>query len=327
MASVLEQPRVTADDRLALTIVIAILIHAMIVLGISFAPERGTPARYESLEVILVPERSTQAPEQARVLAQANLEGGGDQAEAARPATPVKAPLPSPEPTIAAPPPPPTQAVEAPPPKQPPVTPKAQGRAPVKEKVARPAPRGDVAAPKAKEAAPAKEVTEEPTPPTPAPQKAVEAEPLPTAAQLLTRSFSSALIDAEIQDKLDTRAQRPRRKYVSAATREYKFANYMEGFRAKVERLGNINYPEKAREQHLSGDLLLDVALNPDGTVKEITVRRSSGFQVLDDAAIRIVQLAAPYAPFPPDIRKTVDELHITRTWKFKDETVQATQD
>jgi periplasmic protein TonB len=91
----------------------------------------------------------------------------------------------------------------------------------------------------------------------------------------------------------------------------------MEAWRAKVERIGNINYPDEARRRRLSGSLLLDVALNPDGSVQEITVRRSSGHKVLDDAAIRIVELASPFAPFPPDIRGEVDVLHVTRTWKF----------
>ncbi|MEJ2760202.1 MAG: energy transducer TonB [Gammaproteobacteria bacterium] len=91
----------------------------------------------------------------------------------------------------------------------------------------------------------------------------------------------------------------------------------MEAWRAKVERVGNLNYPQEAQRQGLSGSLILDVALNPDGSVKKIIVRRSSGYKVLDDAAIRIVKLASPFAPFPDDIRKETDILHITRTWQF----------
>jgi protein TonB len=150
---------------------------------------------------------------------------------------------------------------------------------------------------------------------TPSPE--VRSEPLPNAAQLLTRSFALASLNAELEQRLDSKARRPRQKYISANTREYRYAAYMEAWRAKVERIGNLNYPDEARQRQLSGALLLDVALNPDGSVREITVRRSSGHQVLDDAAVRIVELAAPFAPFPDDIRREVDVLHVTRTWKF----------
>ena len=96
----------------------------------------------------------------------------------------------------------------------------------------------------------------------------------------------------------------------------------MEAWRAKVERVGNLNYPEEARRRKLAGQLVLDVALNPDGKINQITIRRSSGHKVLDDAAIRIVELAAPYAPFPEEIRAETDVLHITRTWQFLDQRV-----
>jgi protein TonB len=93
----------------------------------------------------------------------------------------------------------------------------------------------------------------------------------------------------------------------------------MDAWRAKVEAIGNLNYPEEAKRRLLTGNLLLDVALNPDGTVNEISLRRSSGHKTLDDAAIRIVELAAPFAPFPPEVRADIDVLHITRTWKFNE--------
>ena len=85
----------------------------------------------------------------------------------------------------------------------------------------------------------------------------------------------------------------------------------------KVERVGNLNYPDAARREGITGKLLLDVALNPDGTIRNISVLRPSGHSLLDEAAVRIVNLAAPYAPFPPDIRKDADVLHITPTWEF----------
>jgi protein TonB len=126
-------------------------------------------------------------------------------------------------------------------------------------------------------------------------------------------------LSAELDRKLEARSQRPRRKFISASTREYKYASYMEAWRAKVERVGNLNYPDDARKNNISGSLILDVALNADGSVNQITVRRSSGSKVLDDAAIHIVELSSPFAPFPNQIRKETDILHITRTWQFLD--------
>ena len=139
----------------------------------------------------------------------------------------------------------------------------------------------------------------------------------PNATQLLTRSFALAALNADLQQRLGDKANRPRRKYVSANTKEYRYAAYMEAWRAKVERIGNLNYPEKIRKKNLSGALLLDVAIKSDGSVHEILIRRSSGHKELDDAAKRIVQMAAPFSPFPDHIAEEVDILHITRTWKF----------
>ena len=126
-----------------------------------------------------------------------------------------------------------------------------------------------------------------------------------------------ASLSAQVTESAQNYAQRPRQKFISARTQEYKYASYMEAWRTKVERIGNLNYPDEAKRRNLSGSLILDVALNPNGSINNITLRRSSGEQILDNAAIRIVKLAAPYGPFPADIKKEVDILHITRTWQF----------
>jgi protein TonB len=110
----------------------------------------------------------------------------------------------------------------------------------------------------------------------------------------------------------------PRQRYISASTKEYAPASYMEAWRRKVERIGTINYPEEAKRRDLSGDLMLDVALRPNGSVLKIKVVRSSGHKVLDDAAKRIVYLAAPFGAFPEEIKKDTDILHILRTWNFE---------
>ncbi len=319
------QPQIGPDDRLALTIFLAIIVHTMVVLGISFAPEPAPEARFEALEIILVPEKSDTEPDDADMLAQANLIGGGDAEKSEPPAAPVKAPLPAQTADIASSPPPPLEAVPTPAAAAAPAAaaeaspaPPDRATAQVEQRIVEEVAEAELAlADERPEAPPEASAKQQPNAESTPPRPEVKSRPLPTAAQLLTRSFALASLNAELQQRLDSQAKRPRRKYISANTREYRYAAYMEAWRAKVERIGNINYPTAARERQLSGNLLLDVAINPDGTVREITVRRSSGHKVLDDAAVRIVELAAPYAPFPEEVLEEVDILHITRTWKF----------
>jgi protein TonB len=107
-----------------------------------------------------------------------------------------------------------------------------------------------------------------------------------------------------------------RRVTLTPGMKDYRYSQYLEDWRRKVERIGAMNYPEEARGRFF-GSLVMSVALRPDGSIDRITIVRSSGNKVLDDAAKRIVTMAAPFAPFPPDIRKETDFLDITRTWNF----------
>lgn len=142
---------------------------------------------------------------------------------------------------------------------------------------------------------------------------------MPSAAQLINRGLQMASIDSAPDGMHELAHDHlPREKFVSARTREHKYAAYMDAWRIKVEAIGNLNYPEEARRQGLTGELVLDVALKQDGSVKYMTVLRSSGSSILDEAALRIVRLAAPFAPFPEAIRSETDFLHIIRTWRFE---------
>ena len=113
-------------------------------------------------------------------------------------------------------------------------------------------------------------------------------------------------------------AKLPRRKTISASTKEYKYAAYLDAWRRKIERIGTLNYPDEAKRNKLYGNLILHVAVRKDGSISQVRVMRSSGHQLLDDAAMRIVRLAAPYSPLPDNIAERVDILHITRTWRFE---------
>lgn len=140
---------------------------------------------------------------------------------------------------------------------------------------------------------------------------------LPDAAYLMQESMAMAKLQAVIQRDRDSQSKLPRRKWISANTREYEFAAYMQAWVSKVERVGNLNYPEEVRRLMLVGDLVMTVGINLDGSVESIDIQRSSGLIQLDQAAIRIVRLAGPYSPLTEHIKTTVDVLHITRTWRF----------
>lgn len=124
----------------------------------------------------------------------------------------------------------------------------------------------------------------------------------------LTQSINLAYLNAQAK---------PREKYVSAKAKESIYAAYIEKWRLLVERVGNLNYPEIAKQQQLQGTLVLDVAIKANGEVDKVRILQSSDVKVLDDAAERIVHIASPFDRFPEQIRKEVDVLHIVRTWEF----------
>jgi protein TonB len=139
----------------------------------------------------------------------------------------------------------------------------------------------------------------------------------PSTTELVNRSLEMLALDRQINQSLLAYSKKPRSKFISARTKEFKYASYMRDWVAKVERVGELNYPDAARRQNLSGKLIVQVAVYPDGSVRDITIRKPSGHKILDDAAVRIVKLAAPFAPFPDSISKDTDVLFITRTWVF----------
>lgn len=135
--------------------------------------------------------------------------------------------------------------------------------------------------------------------------------------QIAVQAREMAQLQARVSQQWDEYQKRPRRAFVGANVREYAFARYVEDWVAKVERIGNLNYPEAARRQGVYGSLKLTVSIYADGSIEKIDVDRPSGSKVLDAAADKIVRLGAPYAPFPEEMRKKTDILSITRTWTF----------
>lgn len=277
MHALTAHPEVSPADRLSVTIVFAVLAHLIFILGVTFVREDRSERRVATLDVVLMPLRSEEAPDHPDYLARASQDGGGDNVEKVRPETPPPTPLVAGEPAMAA---------------------SIAAAVPVRTEEA---PR-DI------------DTTSDSVPtPTSVPPPAH----VPDASPLASRSREIAALSAEIERKRRKYAQRPRRKWISARTREHELAAYMDAWRRKVEQVGNLNYPDEAAQRRVSGSLLLEVALNPDGTVENIALRRSSGKPILDAAAVRIVRLAAPFARFPDGIAEKVDILHIERTWIF----------
>lgn len=133
-------------------------------------------------------------------------------------------------------------------------------------------------------------------------------------------------LEALISKQQDEYQKRPKRKFIGGRTKEYRYALYVESWRQKVEMIGNLNYPEAAKNLKLYGQLQLTVSIKADGSIETIEINRSSGRKVLDEAAKHIVELGAPYARFPDDVRKEIDILSITRTWTFTKEDSLATE-
>ncbi len=302
------QPAENAENQaLGIALLLAAALHALLILGLGFYYEPpAPPATGRTLEVVLIHRAEPETP--ARVdhpdfFAQTSVQGSGKDpvakttptASAAPPQVAVEALAPeiaAGEGPPAAQPAPPTLEVEPTPAEHPPKT---------------------ATEPPLAVRAPEKPVVPEPPPAAP-PRSKTRA----TAAQILaSRGTEVAEITAQLDKKVTAYAQRERRRAISASTQEYKYAAYLDAWRLKVERIGNLNYPEEAKRRKLYGNLVLQVAVRSDGSVEQIRVVHSSGSSVLDDAAVRIVHLAAPFAPFPADIRAETDVLDITRTWQF----------
>lgn len=135
--------------------------------------------------------------------------------------------------------------------------------------------------------------------------------------ETMQRKLAIARMEAEIAREWEQYQKLPRRKFIGARTEEVVYAQYVDDWRQRIERVGTHNFPEDARRQGQYGTLLITVSIRADGSVERIDIDRSSGYPILDRAARRIAQLASPFPPFPATIRKQYDILSITRSWAF----------
>ena len=275
------QPVVPGNRRLLLAIAISLAVHALLMTLHFTFPDASKAMREKALDIILVNAKSAKKPTDPQALAQANLDGGGNTDENRRIATPL----------------PPTQQKTT-------GTEIEQIQRRVREI----------------EVQQQKMLTQAKTARAVAVARNAVDQPLAVASasgvDLAESARAMARLEGEINKNVDEYNKRPRKKFIGARTEEYRFAQYIENWRQKVERIGTLNYPAAARGK-LYGSLVLTVSIGHDGSLNRVDINRSSGYPVLDDAARRIVRMASPYSPFPPDIRRDTDILEITRTWYF----------
>lgn len=265
-------------------VVASVLLHAT-VLSLRFTlPDANrfrTPP--QTLDVVLVNSKSASRPAKPDALAQANLDGGGNVDEDRRAKTPL------------------------------PMMREVERGDDVKRAQRR------VEQLEAKQRGLMTQVQQTPAavaPDPPKPEPTQELQPPVSGTELVNSALAVARLEAQIARKIEEYNKRPRRKFIGARVAESRFAQYVEAWRQKIERVGNLNYPEGARGRTY-GSLRLTVAIKPDGSVDDVQLDRPSEYKILNDAARKIVQLAGPFAPFPPEIRKDTDILVITRTWTF----------
>ena len=274
------------SSRLDVAILISVIFHVVVLFGITFKfPIPKFNNAVTPLEVVLVTSKSKSKPHNVNTLAQANLDGGGNTDDNRRAKTPF--PLPPKH----------RQSIDVI---------KAKQKTKQLEQEAK----------RLMTAVNSKQNVHQSNPRL---KQAEQGKKIPNASDLIRRSREIIRLEAQIAKDLEAYQKRPRRKFIGARTREYRFARYVEDWRIKVERIGNLNYPEAAKQDRLYGNLQLTVGIMSDGNLESIEINRSSGKKILDEAAIRIVKLAGQngFAPFPPDISRDTDILHITRTWLF----------
>jgi periplasmic protein TonB len=271
-----------AVSSLTLGVGVSLLLHAA-VLSLHFTvPDALNKASERALDVVLVNSKSARKPSDAQARAQANLDGGGNTEQERIASTPL----------------PPSHDTRD-----------GDSLVNTQRRVAEleALQRQLLTQAKSKKSINNEHTSRDPQPEAPQPV---------SGADLASSAMAIARLEGQIAQNLDAYNKWPRKKNIGARAEEYRFTQYVEDWRQKIERIGNLNYPESARGR-LYGNLLLSVVIRSDGSLHNVEITRSSGHKELDAAALRIVKLAAPYAAFPESIRRDTDVIEISRTWSF----------
>ena len=273
-------PPVSVSDTLLVAIFFAAVLHTLLIFGVSFTDEQPDKIN-KSVTITIVNNTAKKAPEKSEFLAQSNQIGAGKKAQKAEPPAQILA---------------------------------GQGES-LKKKVHKSTEKS--------KPVPAKKIINQQKSPT----KVAAVEKSTTTAQKSLPQISTealvkqiAQLGAQIRYSQQS-SELSRIKFVnSVSAHKFKAALYITDWQRKVERTGNMNYPEVVRKKNFSGFLKMDVGIKHDGSIYSIRISKSSGDKAVDDAAKRIVRMSAPFAPLPEDLRKELDVLVITRIWQFSDE-------
>ncbi|MFK8081059.1 MAG: energy transducer TonB [Granulosicoccus sp.] len=271
------------ENVLTVALFVAAAAHAVVLLGVSFHPFLNSMRTPPALEVVLVQEQDNESIEDAAYLAQSNQDGGGDTDENARPSSPFSSAL----------------DVDT------------DGLAPTPMAASAPKPSQETA----EEVITALSSDEELF--TSDATDTQEEIKKPAATIFVEQNIEIAKLAAEIDRQQEEFAKRPKKKFLNARTRESASAEYMYRWVESVERVGNLNYPVEARQKRLHGELIMIVGIYKNGELESITVDESSGHKLLDDAAVRTVEMAAPFEPMTGKLAEETDILYIVRTWEF----------
>ncbi len=280
-----EEDAELSSERFGFTVFLSACAHAILILGIGFSYLSDSVSQ-PVLEVTMAQYRSEMAPDDADFLAQENQVGSGNLDEPAAPSTPFQSDFND------------DQINEVVPVAQ---SPRVQNEIPVQDTavISTFADERDVRQ-QLEELEPERE------------------QPLDQSATPQELSLAIASLQAQLDRRRQAYANRPRRYTISSAsTRKSHDALYLDNWRRRIEAVGNINYPEQARRNRIYGSLRLLVSILPDGSVNDIQILESSGHNLLDQAAVEIVNLAAPFEPFPEELLAEADILEIIRTWRF----------
>ncbi|MGB9149862.1 MAG: TonB family protein [Burkholderiales bacterium] len=277
-----------ANQALRNAVIVSLLVHAAIIFGLKFkmpdVKEIKMPPK--AIEVVLVNSKSKIKPTKADTLAQANLDGGGNTDAKVR----AKSNLPSTKDSM--------EVI---------AQDESQAQQRVRELEAQT--KTLMTQLRSKKAITQNDELK--------PDKKAQTDISGVLATTLKTSQLEAQLEAQIAKELKAYQQRPKRTFIGARAQEYRFAAYVEDWREKIEKVGTENFPDAAKQRKLYGQLQMTVGIKSDGSIESIEMNKSSGHRILDAAAERILQLASPFKPFPPEIRKDTDVLHITRTWTF----------
>lgn len=271
-------------DRLTSTLFLVALFHGLVIMGVSFAPEEpDPPSPYPSLDVVLVtgPTVDDSDVEDPEYFAQQTQRGSGNTAERVRAA----GPLPRPDPR--------------------------QNEGVIEGM--------DHAFAEAGQKQEAAELLATESPADILAQSTPESE-FSDTEQMLPAEASPEVAPFALSEEAErarVRAEQPRELFITANTRESLIAEYLEGWKRKIEKVGTVNFPTEARRRGLTGSPTVEVAIAADGSLQEIKVRKSSGHEALDQAAISILELAAPFDPFPERVRAQYDVLRVAYEWQF----------